>query len=100
MKKSEKCEVCNESIVNVAGDVWTHGYGNMDKHHKPEPARSRLEPVEAPKVNVWDDPKMLIGAILDRIDMAPNDDPLPYVREYVDGIRKRMLKGKNHEQIR
>jgi hypothetical protein len=32
----------------------------------------------------------IIGGILDRIDMAPNDDPLPYVREYVDGLRARM----------
>lgn len=31
----------------------------------------------------------LLGAILDRIDMAPNDEPLPYIREYVDGLRER-----------
>lgn len=29
----------------------------------------------------------LIGGILDRIDMAPNDDPLPYIREYVEHLR-------------
>lgn len=29
-----------------------------------------------------------LGAILDRIDMAPNDDPLPYIREYVERLQE------------
>lgn len=29
-----------------------------------------------------------LGAILDRIDMAPNDDPLPYIREYVARLQQ------------
>lgn len=29
------------------------------------------------------DVRAILGDIIDRIDMAPNDDPLPYVREHV-----------------
>lgn len=40
---------------------------------------------------LFDNEKHLIGALLDRIDMAPNDDPLPYIREYVERLRGRQL---------
>jgi len=69
--------------------------GNIESSHfspspieVPQPTENNAINGHSPKV--LEDMKMLVGAILDRIDVAPNDDPLPYVREYVDGIRKRL----------
>ena len=39
--------------------------------------------------SIFNDVDHLIGALLDRIEMAPNDDPVPYIREYVEGLRTR-----------
>ena len=92
--EAEKEDACGLSIPSckcVADPAATNeAMAESPKAEAPQATEDNAINGHSPKV--LEDLKMLVGEILDRIDMAPNDDPLPYVREYVDGIRKRLAK--------
>jgi hypothetical protein len=96
-KKCHVCDAvtdlaCSDCRINFGVTIYVCSKRECRNAHEVKCYGDGSNAAKAEKVEESSDMRTLIGGILDRIDMAPNDDPMPYVHEYVDGLRIRELK--------